>query len=124
MNRSAILTSFVLFFSFLFISLINGQNAYRLIDPIYGGRYGKSASAGPPFLRFGSTQQYYHTAASKYNAHTSAVSSSFNSWNNAGSVKYYSSSSSGLSLETFYSSYGAPDIVNPGKHTQHIIIIL
>ena len=89
---------------------------YRLIDPIYGGRYGKAPTDDPPFLRFGNTQQYYHIDASKYNDYTSAVNGSFSSWNDSGSVQFDTSSSSGLALETFYSKYGKDDppyIVNP-----------
>jgi tetratricopeptide (TPR) repeat protein len=93
-----------------------GADIYRLIDPINGGRYGKAPSDGPPFLRFGSIQQYYKIADSKYNNYLSAVNNSFASWNGAGSV-HFSSSSVGLQLLTYYDSYGKyqyPYIVNPG----------
>lgn len=105
-----------------------GTDIYRLLDPVNGGRYGKSSSDGPPFFRFGSTEEYYHIVASKYNDYPGAVSGSFSSWNNAGSVQFSSSSSSGLPLETYYDNYGKsqyPYIVNPGvaytAHSNYII---
>ncbi|HKJ81407.1 MAG TPA: right-handed parallel beta-helix repeat-containing protein, partial [Ignavibacteriaceae bacterium] len=105
-----------------------GTDIYRLLDPVYGGRYGKSPEAGPPFLRFGSIQQYYHIADAQYNNHSTAVGNVFSSWNSAGSVQFSSSQSSGLTLDTFWDDYGKtiyPYIVNPGvsytSHSNYII---
>ena len=93
---------------------------YRLLDPVSGGRYGKSPAAEPPFLGFGSIQQYYHIADDEYDSHSTAVSNVFSSWNNAGPVQFSSHQSSGLALDVFYSSDGYPGIVNPGvAYTDH-----
>jgi len=48
---------YLTFAVFLLTPSVFGTDIYRLLDPIYGGRYGKSPEAGPPFLRFGSIQQ-------------------------------------------------------------------
>jgi len=63
MKRTIIRSYFILILSFIYTLTLSGQNIYRLIDPINLGRYGKAPEDGPPFLRFGSAQQYYYIAA-------------------------------------------------------------
>ncbi len=98
-----------------FSSLLFATDIYNLLDPIYGGRYGKKPSDGPPFYKFGNTTQYYHIASAAYQNYTYDVTACFDEWNNAGSVEISSHISYGLSLLTFWSSDGYPGIVNPGS---------
>ena len=115
--RMSVLKILILFTSaFIFSTQAIGTDIFRLIDPEYGGRYGKSPSDGPPFLRFGSAQEYFHTSE-EYDDDSTAVSNVFSNWNSAGTVQFSSSQSSGLSIETFWDDYGnnqPPYIVNPG----------
>lgn len=115
----------IVFTVFLLSPCVLGTDIYRLLDPVYGGRYGKSPEDDPPFLRFGTVQQYYHVADNEYNDYSNAVGNVFSNWNGAGSVQITSSDSSGLALDVFYSSYGFPGIVNPGlaytAHNSYII---
>jgi len=114
MNRLIFRIHLVVLILSLSVIQVFGDN-YRLIDPVNGGRYGKSPNDGPPFLRFTDTQQYYHIADNEYDNYQTAVSNVFSNWNNAGVVQFSSSPSSGLPLDVFYSSMGSPGIVNPGR---------
>jgi hypothetical protein len=112
---------FFILFIFLSISIVSGQRNFRLIDPNnQGARYGKTPESGPPFLYFSSTNQSYHIDATNYTSHTTAVSSAFTRWNNVAPVQFSNTSSSGLPLRTFSSSYRVGGIVNPGQaYTSH-----
>jgi hypothetical protein len=108
---------FLLIMSFMLFSVIqlNATDIYRLIDPDYGGRYGKSPADGPPFLRFGDIQQYYFTFDFPQE-HLNDVSASFSKWNNAASVQFSELSWTGVLVTTYEDHYRYPDppIVNPG----------
>ena len=89
-------------FSILFLAVFllstgsQSQHIFRLIDPEdRQDEFGKSPTAGPPYLRFTSTDIKYHTSGD-YSGHTSAVEAAFSSWNSTGPIDFERESGEGI----------------------------
>lgn len=102
------------------ISILNATDIYRLTDPTDTyERYGKSKQEGPPFLRFGNIQQYYHYDHGNYSIFTNDVAAVMSKWNNVGIVDFSYSLNQGIHLDAHW------DDMSPGgtqlSHVNNII---